>query len=312
MRAIKIAAVLAALSVVSCGERDNSGVYVSVADQGLALVQIVQTKDGHISGRIESLTIGPDGSIKNEKASLDGAASKQDLLFKPVSGWLGGVSATGKVSGNTLTVVGNGSVFQAKRSDISKYQAQVAELQTKAAGVRKQIADAAIAEAMQAKLTQDANRSSGLKQAASEVRDYVTRIGAGLKATPDFTAQVEEKTTQIEQIARRGGAPIQRDGNRVAANGVMIETRGIVLSFQNYGRQMQQIVDRGRSFSQMIGKFCASPEGKSFPQECADGAAAAADFEKAVKGASDVFNGHQLGLTRELQKQEAIIGQMRG
>lgn len=60
--------VLVSMSVIAvalAGCRSSaSGVYVQVSDHAVSMIQLVQSKDGRLSGGIEDVRIAADGSIR--------------------------------------------------------------------------------------------------------------------------------------------------------------------------------------------------------------------------------------------------------
>jgi hypothetical protein len=56
-------------------------------DRQVTLVQLVETKDGNVTGRLEQVSIGTNGIVSDQATAVDGAASQHDLILnRPARG----------------------------------------------------------------------------------------------------------------------------------------------------------------------------------------------------------------------------------
>jgi hypothetical protein len=106
------------LVLSACMRHSVSGKYLAKFDNGVYWLQLIETKDGHVSGQFESAVLNPDGKVATSDWSVTGAADGGDVslslqpvpgipLFQTVSGTLncGRLSLTGKFTGEQSRVV---------------------------------------------------------------------------------------------------------------------------------------------------------------------------------------------------------------
>jgi hypothetical protein len=318
MRAIGIAgSVLAALALSSCEEPNASGIYLSSSERQVTLVQLVEAKDGKLSGRLEEVRIGGDGAVSDQSTNLDGIASKQDLMFKPASAWFGGLAASGRFNGDDLTLTGTGFTLQAERSSLEKYQAAVAHLQSVAAADRQRIATAQAAQAAQAAKVQAqqaqeksigiaADRASRIEAAAYALGGETGRLNAALTAAPDFGLRAASNTARIAQILKAAAtsSPNGRNQLAVEANQVIVATNQIEVARTQYANELNQIVQRAGPVAVELQRFCGSPEASQFARPCERAKIAVADFQGSLVKGQKSFNGFKRSVQSELSRQE--------
>ena len=97
--------ILAFGGLTAFGTPNASGIYIINTPREVDLVQLIQTPDGKLTGRLEETTLAADGAIGDNVVAVDGAVSQRDLMFKPASVWVGGLSGTGTFTDNDLTIV---------------------------------------------------------------------------------------------------------------------------------------------------------------------------------------------------------------
>ena len=136
------AAIILASTPASCGRPNLSGIYIATKEREVTLVQLVDAGDGHLNGRIESVMLAPGGQVTDQAVALEGTSAKNEitLLLKPVSFLQAGITATGTVAGDQLTLTGRGFSLNAAKSDLKRYQSAVAKLQADAGAERARFA----------------------------------------------------------------------------------------------------------------------------------------------------------------------------
>jgi len=317
------------LGVASCGRPDASGIYVSASQNQVTLVQLVETKEGNIAGRVEQTAADANGVVSDQSAALDGAASQDELMFKPASVWLGGLAASGTISGDQLTLTGRGFTITAQRSTLAEYQKSVADVQTAAAARRHQLADARAAQAAQlaqqraaqaALLAQqqaarefEAN-SAGIAAGTLRLRNDTAKLNVAIANCPDFSGRSAANTARIAEMAQAAPtlSSFERGRLTVAANQVEVGTNQIENARSQYAIELNQIVQDAAPLAQRIGSFCASPQGSQFGQPCAEARAATDDFKMALAHGRDVFTGYKQAVRAELNRQSIMIQRMGG
>ena len=311
-------AAIAALTLASCGRPDASGVYLSQSDRETALVQIVQARDGTITGRIETFDIGPGGVVNGQTITLDGAASRHDLLLKPTSAWFGGSSATGRFTRDSLTLSHAGRDLQARRASPDDYQKAVARLQARATTERRRAAEAGFQRAeqqAQATTIADAADKNGRMSAATvELRNAADRLNRGVEAAPDYGRQAADNTAKIEQLARlaASAAAAGRGPLGVQANQVRVATDQIEAARSQYAIGLEAILQQGSPVSTDVLRFCDSAGGAPFAGSCGPAKAAATSFQSALVRAVTVFRGYKQTIQTELLRQGEIAKRIGG
>jgi hypothetical protein len=307
-----------AASLASCGRPDASGIYLVASDRQVTLVQLVETKEGNVTGRLEQMSIGADGNVIDQATALDGAASQHDLMLKPASAWFGGLSASGTFSGDHLTLAGNGFTIDAQRVPLAAYQKAVAGLQALAAADRKRIADAQAAQAAaaaQAQAARDAaDKTARIQATTARLRNDTARMNAAIANCPDFGSRSAANTARIANMLRVAPTLSDFDRNRlvVAANQVEVGTNQIEVARSQYAIALNGIVQDAAPIAQQLTTFCASAEGAQFGQQCADAKTAASDFIASLARGRTAFNGYKQAVQTELDRQAAMIQRMGG
>ncbi len=305
-------AIAGAMLAASCGRPDASGVYLSKSDSEAVLIRLTQAKDGAVTGRIEVIAIGPDGVVNDDSATLDGVASKHDLAFKPAKVWLGGVGGSGSFTRDGLTIRHNGLDVTARKASLDDFQKAVAQLKAKVAKERRQVADAQATQAEQgdgaAAFGEAADKGAKLQQATAELRADAAKLNDAVSAAPDFGRQSADNTARIAGMASGG----DRARLAASANQVIIETNQIDVARTRYAIGLDQIVARAAPIATAVQRFCDTPQAQPFGRPCAEGKAAATDFESALVRASTVFRGYKQTVQTELSRQNQIARKIGG
>jgi hypothetical protein len=325
-------AVCAALLLVSCGRPDASGIYLHAADRRVTLVQLVQAKDGKVSGRLEDVTIGADGSVNDQAVAMDGEASGHDLMLKPGTAWYGGVNASGSFSGNQLALAGAGFALTARKSSLANYQTAVAKLRSLAARRSRQVAVAQSAQqaqagaarlaqaeqAAQAQTIQDAsNKTEAIESATVQLGVDTARLNAGVAQSPNFGQQSAANTARIAGMMQAAPtvSATQRSQLILAANQVEVGTNQIAAARSQYAIALDQIFQHARPIAEQIQAFCGSAQGAQgaqFAQVCGPAKAAAADYQASLTRGRTIFLGYQQAIQDDLARQSAMIQRMGG
>jgi len=306
----------AALLLASCGRPDASGIYVSASDRQVTLVQLVETKDGTLTGRAEDLSIDSNGDIKDRVIPLDGAASDGNLVFKPTSVWFGGLQATGTLTREGLALTTNGNTFVIARSNMENYQAAVAHLRDVSASERQKIANAKAAqaahEAQLKALRAVADKIVALDNATTRLRSDTERMNRGVANSPDFGARSAANTARIERMLRL--APTLSNSQRgqlgVQASQVEVDTNQIEVARSQYAIELNQLVQDAGPLAEQVENFCNSPQGAQFAKPCAPAKAAVADYRASLERGRNSFSGYRQAVQNEISRQDALIRQI--
>jgi hypothetical protein len=183
-----------------------TGVYVANDPGSALLVQIVQTPDGRLSGRMEAMTVDTSGKLRDRTSVIEGAADHGEVTLSPKSPILLGAapSMTGHLSGDQLTLSWGGSNYVLKRSgvaafDIAAQKLKVASLEIKA--FRKREAQIAARQALSAQLGQ---RVTALRTELDSLNEATPSAAALFRADGDrydeLAAEIRHRKRQEKAI----------------------------------------------------------------------------------------------------------------
>jgi hypothetical protein len=282
----------------------------------VTLIQIVENKDGGLTGRLEQVSVNADGTVKDETMPLDGAASGHDLIFKPTSVWFGGLQASGTFSGGSLTLTGAGFTIEAGLSSLENYQAAIAHLRSVAAGDRQRIADAQATRARQAAKAQaiadTANKTAIIEKDTARLSDDTAKMNAAVANCPNFRQRAANNTARIAKMLEVAPTLSNMEHNQliVEANQVQVGTNQIEVARSQYAIALNQIVQDAGPIAEQLQRFCNSPDGAKFAQPCGPAKAAAANFATSFAHDRSAFVGYKQAVQNELDRQSALIRQM--
>ena len=132
--------VLCTLMIVGVPSLANgiSGTYVGKSNNGAFLIQIVQTDDGHLTGRYEQIVLYQDGRLDDMNAAITGATDGQTIAvtIKPSEFLASNFVVSGIVQGRELHLSGGGNghnlTLNMLKSDEADFRAQVTILTNQA------------------------------------------------------------------------------------------------------------------------------------------------------------------------------------
>jgi hypothetical protein len=277
------------LLLAGCGKPDASGIYVVKSDNEATLIQLVQTPDGKLTGRVQSAMVGSDGVIANKSGDADGSVSGNELILRPTSVWLGGLQASGALTGSTLTLTGQGGTVTAERSTLESFDKAVAHLQSVAADRRTAVAGARLklneqlAQAQSDRETAD--RASQVSAAAARIDELTANMNETLARSPDFGKLASANTARISRMVQTAPSlsDVQRGQLSVAANQVEVGTNQIEVARSQYAIRLDGIVDDARAAANPVAKFCPAQVPATLSEPCAKAKAAAIRFSTAFQ-----------------------------
>jgi hypothetical protein len=308
-------AIMAVLALAACGRPNATGVYLYQSDHEVALVQLAQTPQGAVTGRLEAVSLGAGGVIEDRSATLDGALSGGALTFKPVPGAFASLTA-GSVSGGGVELTGGGLDLKARRSTLAAYQAALSKLQLKAAIERRVDAAAQDQRAQTAANTPDvtkaADKVGALGAAAAALRDASAKLDAGVAASPDFARQSADNTARMAQLAAQAAKATDRGPLLASANQLVVGTNQIDVARTQYAVGLNRIVYSASPLALDVERFCDAPAAAPLSQPCAQAMAAGDDFNRSLVHASVVFKRHKMAIQANLARQNDLMQSMGG
>lgn len=318
MRICWIGIVAVTLLLAGCGKPDASGIYVVKSDNEAALIQLVQTPDGKVTGRVQSARIGSDGVIANNTGNADGSVSGNELILRPTSVWFGGVEASGTFNGSTLTLTGYGGTITAERSTLQDFDKAVARLQSVAAERRTAVADAKLKSDQQLAQAQaereTANRASQISNAAARLDEFTARLNEALAHSPDFGKLASANTARIARMVQAAASMgnVQRGQLSVAANQVEVDTNQIEVARSQYAIGLNGIVSDAKAAADPIAKFCPAQVAAPLAEPCAKAKAAATRFATAFQQGTASFTPQRQRVQIEIDRQNKLAAQIDG
>ena len=124
-----------ALSIgVSAHSESISGTYVGKGNGSAFLIQLVQTSDGHLTGRYSQISLQPNGKLAETNAAITGASDGHTiaLQIKPTEILAGTMSLSGTIDGSLLHATGGGYgntlTLNLSKSSEDEFQAAISEL----------------------------------------------------------------------------------------------------------------------------------------------------------------------------------------
>ncbi len=316
------------MSNAPASAEDLSGTYVGKANNGAVLVQLVETGDGHLTGRYEQVLLQPSGKIDDMNAVITGAVDGRTVVatIKPSEFLSGNIAASGTIEGRLLHLSGGGYGgnlnLNLLRSDEADFRAQVASLTEQA----RQINDARLRqEAAQRQAKIEADQLANLQSLTQRMITFTTKADAAL---PKF-ARVEQRYHNITQrmrgaLAREqsiyggGQASVARDQISVAINQAAIEANqfhiGIGSSYQSFDFQVGQLERESASANQGCRGARAATASAPVPAgyevlnaACLRFFGAANEYERRVSDLRAAFSKAAAIWSAERQEQEQIV-----
>ena len=229
-----------AMPIASASAEDISGTYIGKASNGAFLVQLVETGDGHLTGRYEQVLLQPGGKIDDMNAVVTGAVDGQTVVvtIKPSEFLSGTIAASGTIEGRLLHLSGGGNGgslnLNLLRSDEADFRAQVALLTEQA----RQINNARLQqEAAQRKAKIEADQLANLQRLTQQMTVFTTKADAILpKFAPveqryhDITQRMRGALAREQSISGGGQASVARGQISVAINQAAIQANQLHIS----------------------------------------------------------------------------------
>ena len=320
--------ILAVLVLTACAGSPVSGIYVASNDVEVDMVQLVETPDHHITGRFQTTNINTDGTTTDNVVALDGAASGSEmtLLLKPIGFINAGVTATGQVIGDDLTLNGRGLNTKVHRQSLGDYQIALDKLK-KAAGVKlaevqaQKAAQAARDAANAAAAAQAANEAAAAANAAKAEQQAQTMSAVSAKIV-DATAVLERKGGEMDtfvaslpDIASEYRANTERmadaHGDFAQAKGIIEDTNTIRSKKQAYGKSLTDMVQTAAQTANALQTICGDSRAATLGQSCGSASSAVAKFRARIERYKKIFAGFDAAYNQNMGDQVRMIRSMR-
>jgi hypothetical protein len=195
-----------AVSVSGCGKPTVTGTYVGKSGDGVVLLDLVQADGGQVTGRLEGISLKPDGSISDDASAVSGLTDGKSvsLAARPISLLPVTVQITGKLEGGHLNVSA-GDTFSSDlvRSDVATFHDEAAKLRKRSSTILAARAAAAAEQAAQVAAQQAAQQAAAgraaLLQTITALVPRVDQMNARLGSIATKGATIEAAYTKTTE-----------------------------------------------------------------------------------------------------------------
>lgn len=316
------------LPIAPASAEDLSGTYISKTSNGAFLVQLVETRDGHLTGRYEQVLLQAGGKINDVNAVISGAAGGQTVVvtIKPSEFLSVAIAASGTIEGRLLHLSGGGNGASLNlnliRSDEADFRAQVAALTEQA----RQINSARLQqEAARRRANIEAEQLANLKSLTQQMTVFTAKADAGLpKFAPveqryhDITQHMRSDLAREQSIYGSGRASVARGQISVAINQAAIQANqihiGVGSSYQTFESDSGQLNREAAAASQSCrsAHATAAPASVSVGYEARNAAClrffeVAKDYEQRVSALRAAFSKVETIWDAERREEDQIV-----
>ena len=193
MRAIRLGASLGFLLIVGPAIAASiSGTYVGTTQDAATLLQVVQTNDGQLTGRLEFTTLQKSGQLDKRSVAIDGAADGNTVVInlKPTELLASKITFSGTIEGASLrltgTINGASAVILATRSNETVYQYH-----------------AALLEGRSQQMIAERSRREAAERQAKMLADLILKINALKPRVVAFSRDATVAVSKFDPINQR-------------------------------------------------------------------------------------------------------------
>jgi hypothetical protein len=234
---------------------DISGTYVGKGSNSAFLMQIVETKDGQLTGRYEEVVLQPTGKIDDTNAIIAGAVSGPTVVvtIKGAEFLAGDIVASGTIEGRALHLTGGG---HGVNLTLNLLKADEADFRTWVAALTRQ-------QAVQRDMKIAADQLAGLRRLSDRMTAFAAKADAMLpKFAPveqryrDITRRMRRALAREQSIYGGGQASVARGQISVAINQAAIEGSQLHDSVQSSYQDMANNAGQLDSAAKGASRFC--------------------------------------------------------
>lgn len=282
-----------------------SGTYVEKASDGVFLVQVVQTGDGHLTGRLEMISLKPNGDLADVSAPISGASDGHTVVITitPTEVLARSVTISGTIEGPLLHLTGGPTELTLIKSDEAEFREQVSALREKARGINKTRAHAeelAHLDDLKKKLIASSTEADAQLAKFPPIEQRYRRITEWMNAA----------LARQRSIYGAGQASVARSQVGVAINQASIETEQLHGSLQganqDIGTKIQPLIKDIVDFDQRC-KSSALPQDADVRDGCVKFFESVKKFKQSMEALSQAFDRAEKVWIEEQRKQQGII-----
>ena len=318
-----IAAALAvALSLAGCSKPTATGAYSKTTASTALLIDLVETEQGKLSGRMELVTLLADGSVQDRTATIEGQAdgSHLSLTIKPEEFLAQSATISAERDGDELHISGKEMDGSVARQPLKTFEDGVKAIRAKsadmiAANARKATAARLAADAAQA----DAERSRMIYQLKSDAQNMkglidqlIERVDRVKPKSEKLIAAFGRQTEKVEALLRQErayGDVVARGQVHTAISQVVMDTERVIDGVKGGVQDLATAIRDTNEQARQISARCAAPQVASdtgVTASCAAVSDGVARLQKAVQQASPTLREFEATYQSELAKQKRL------
>lgn len=306
MQRIRIFLAALCLTVPTLGLCSVSGLYIAHYSDGVAMLQIIETPDHHISGNLRMVAVKKEGELVRTSYTIVGAVDGQNISMKLQSG----SPITAVATANGIRVVGLGgsaSLFQP--GDLDEFERQVAALQS----VSKAALDQKAEQSQRAKFMTDVNDATASMTRLLASSDKLTQALASTQTRlRNITKQMAEYLRKAHSLAGNTNSKAEdaRAGYIQKVGEGPYATASLQFEFQNLRTQFDEKQTSTFNRTTVLEKACKQVNGvsacKKFSEILPSYRARYATMEQSLTGWSTVYQQEKLEQDRIAKEADAM------
>lgn len=262
--AFSLALILTVIATPSLAQSGLSGTYVSASPRSAEMIFMVQTPDGRITGRLESMTLDEAGKTSGSSFTLEGAGDGSTVMLTIRSTLLSlgsPPSLSGVVDGDVLDLSWQGGHRTYRRGTAEQYRAAVAELETRSDQIEAQTAFATATE-NHARLT---SVLDGIESGIPALHDQLSSASERYRHL--FSRMHNRRRAQAVLSSSPGqGVSAMRAGTDAQSYALDIDAVG--LEIVRLRSEMHGQFDSARSLAASIDAYCIDAADAAETQPC--------------------------------------------
>jgi hypothetical protein len=295
-----------------------SGTYVERASDGAFLIQVVQTSDGHLTGRWEMVALRPSGELVDMSALITGASDGHTLVISihPANVSRPSWTISGTVEGTLMSLKGGLDLpdLSLTKSDAGDFNAQVALLRDKAGQIIRERVEA---ESRQRQLQARTDLLAQLNKLTQDMLMTANASDAQLEKFPPIqqryrtiTGLMNGALAREQSIIGDGQASVARSQVAIAINQAGIEAEQLHMSVQealrDMGVKVEPILKTGTDMKQRC-QSVESSRSADLSSACVKFRDAGRKLSQSMGALNEAFRLAEKVWAEEHRKQEGIV-----
>lgn len=264
-RAILLALILTVIAAPSFAQSGLSGTYVSASPRSAEMIFLVQTPDGRITGRLESMALDEAGKTTSSSFTVEGAGDGSTVMLTIRSALLSlgsPPSLSGAFDGDVLNLSWQGGYRAYRRGTAEQYRAAVVDLERRSDQIGAQ--------------TAHATAMGNLARLTTSLDGIEARIPALQDQLANAAGRYQRLYSRMHNRRRAQAILSNSPGQSVAAIGASAEAQSYVMDINTvdleviqHRSDMRWEFGSARAMAAPIDKYCAEFRAAAGPPICA-------------------------------------------